>query len=135
MNSLNSILVEGNLVRDPDSKVLPSGNQVCDFTLASNRYYKNSEAGLEKEVSYFDVEAWSRLGASCAQYLKKGRGVRVVGRLKQDRWVDPEGKQKAKVKIVAEHVEFKAQKQDVKKEEEETAVQEEVDEASTVSVF
>ena len=38
MNSLNSILVEGNLVRDPDSKVLPSGNQVCDFTLASNRY-------------------------------------------------------------------------------------------------
>jgi single-strand DNA-binding protein len=135
MNSLNSILVEGNLVRDPDSKVLPSGNQVCDFTLASNRYYKNIDAGLEKEVSYFDVEAWSRLGASCAQYLKKGRGVRVVGRLKQDRWVDPEGKQKARVKIVAEHVEFKAQKQGDKKEEDAETVQEEVDEASTVSVF
>ncbi len=135
MNSLNSILVEGNLVRDPDSKVLPSGNQVCDFTLASNRFYKNGDTGMEKEVSYFDVEAWSRLGASCAQYLKKGRGVRVVGRLKQDRWVDPEGKQRAKVKIVAEHVEFKAQKQGAKKEEEEDSVQEEADETSTVSVF
>lgn len=134
MNSLNSILVEGNLVRDPDSKVLPSGNQVCDFTLASNRFYKNGDSGMEKEVSYFDVEAWSRLGASCAQYLKKGRGVRVVGRLKQDRWVDPEGKQKAKVKIVAEHVEFKAQKQGIKKDEEDT-VQEEAEESSAVSVF
>lgn len=123
------------MVRDPDSKVLPSGNQVCDFTLASNRFYKNGDTGMEKEVSYFDVEAWSRLGASCAQYLKKGRGVRVVGRLKQDRWVDPEGKQRAKVKIVAEHVEFKAQKQGAKKEEEEDSVQEEADETSTVSVF
>ncbi len=135
MNSLNSILVEGNLVKDPDSKVLPSGNQVCDFTLASNRYYKNGEAGLEKEVSYFDVEAWSRLGASCAQYLKKGRGVRVVGRLKQDRWIDPEGKQKARVKIVAEHVEFKAQKQGVKKEGDEESLQEEAEETSVASVF
>jgi single-strand DNA-binding protein len=110
MNSLNSILVEGNLVRDPATKTLPSGNQVCDFTLATNRYYKAGEQGLEEEVSYFDVEAWSRLGTTCAQYLKKGRGVRVVGRLKQDRWMDPEGKQKAKVKIVAEHVEFSPKK-------------------------
>lgn len=60
-------------------------------------------------MSYFDVEAWSRLGSTCAQYLKKGRGVRVVGRLKQDRWIDPDGKPRAKVKIVAEHVEFKPQ--------------------------
>jgi len=110
MNSLNSILVEGNLVKDPATKTLPSGNQVCAFTLATNRYYKAGEQGLEEEVSYFDVEAWSRLGTTCSQYLKKGRGVRVVGRLKQDRWTDTEGKQKAKVKIVAEHVEFSPKK-------------------------
>ena len=111
MNSLNSILVEGNLVRDPAVKTTPTGSQVCDFTLATNRFYKSGEEGFEKEVSYFDIEAWSRLGAACSQNLKKGRGVRVVGRLKQDRWIDPEGKQRARVKIVAEHVEFKAIKQ------------------------
>lgn len=110
MNSLNSILVEGNLTRDPSTKTLPSGNQVCEFSLATNRVYKNGEEGFNKEVSYFDVEAWSRLGAACAQNLSKGRGVRVVGRLKQDRWVDPDGKPKARVKIVAEHVEFKPAK-------------------------
>lgn len=117
MNQLNSILVEGNLVKDPSTRTLPSGSQVCAFTLASNRNYKNSSQVYEEEVSYFDVEAWARLGSACAQHLKKGRGVRVVGRLKQDRWLDLDGKHKAKVKIVAEHVEFKPQK----KEEEKSA--------------
>lgn len=111
MNNLNSILLEGNLVRDPDSRSTPGGSTVCGFTLASDRNYKNAQDVYEKEVSYFDVEAWSKLGAACAQYLTKGRGVRVVGRLKQDRWTDSDGKQRAKVKIVAEHVEFKPQKQ------------------------
>jgi single-strand DNA-binding protein len=106
VNSLNSILLEGNLVRDPESKTLATGTQVCNFTVASDRFYKQSE-GTEKEVSYFDVEAWSRLGLACSQNLKKGRGVRVVGRLKQDRWTDGDGKMKSRVMIVAEHVEFK----------------------------
>jgi single-strand DNA-binding protein len=106
MNSLNSILLEGNLVRDPESKALSAGSQVCNFCVASDRFYKQADS-TEKEVSYFDVEAWSKLGLTCSQNLKKGRGVRVVGRLKQDRWTDPEGKTRSKVKIVAEHVEFK----------------------------
>ncbi len=107
MNHLNSILVEGNLVRDPNIRSTPSGNQVCDFTLATNRTYKVGDQKYENEVSYFDIEAWARLGAACAQNLKKGRGVRVVGRLKQDRWTDTDGKTHARVKIVAEHIEFK----------------------------
>ncbi|HWP68508.1 MAG TPA: single-stranded DNA-binding protein [Rectinemataceae bacterium] len=138
MNSLNSILVEGNVVRDPSTKTLPSGNQVCDFTLATNRFYKSGEENLEKEVSYFDIEAWSRLGTACAQNLKKGRGVRVVGRLKQDRWTDPEGKQRTKVKIVAEHVEFKPVKQEDKGDENPLPPGqegEEVEEVATPVVF
>ena len=106
MNNLNSILLEGNLVRDPEVKATPSGTPVCSFSVASNRWYKQNEQ-LEKEVSFFDVEAWSKLAQTCGETLKKGRGVRVVGRLKQDRWNDGEGKQHNKVKIVAEHVEFK----------------------------
>ncbi|HEY9055202.1 MAG TPA: single-stranded DNA-binding protein [Rectinemataceae bacterium] len=139
MNALNSILVEGNLVRDPSTKTLPSGSQVCAFTLATNRYFKSGEQGLEEEVSYFDVEAWSRLAATCSQYLKKGRGVRVVGRLKQDRWTDSEGKQKAKVKIVAEHVEFSPRKHGPQAEEsagqEAEEIQEEAEVPAEAAVF
>jgi single-strand DNA-binding protein len=106
VNSLNSILLEGNLVKDPESKTLSTGSQVCNFTVASDRFYHQND-GTEKEVSFFDVEAWAKLGIACSQNLKKGRGVRVVGRLKQDRWTDGEGKTKSRVMIVAEHVEFK----------------------------
>lgn len=118
MNHLNSILVEGNLVRDPNVRSTPSGNQVCDFTLATNRSYKVADQKYENEVSYFDIEAWARLGTACAQNLKKGRGVRVVGRLKQDRWTDTEGKAHARVKIVAEHIEFKPMSKATRPDEE-----------------
>jgi single-strand DNA-binding protein len=96
---------------------------VCSFALASNRYFKQDEE-TQKEVSYFDVTTWSRLAKVCGEYLKEGRGVRVVGRLKQDRWTNPEGQARSKVEIVAEHVEFKPQMKkdgDGKDREEKTA--------------
>ncbi|MDR0323073.1 MAG: single-stranded DNA-binding protein [Treponema sp.] len=106
MNNLNSILIEGNLVRDPMLRSTPKGTQVCMMSLASNRYYKQ-DTGFEKEVSFFDVETWARLAEACYAKGKKGRGVRVVGRLKQDRWTGTDGKTHSKVAIVAEHVEFR----------------------------
>ena len=121
MNNLNSILVEGNLVKDPELSYTPKGTAVCKFTVACNRAFKQDDQ-LQKEVSFFDVSTWTRLAEVCAEYLKKGRGVRVVGRLKQDKWSDADGKPHSRIYIVAEHVEFKPQ---VKKEGEEKADEEE----------
>jgi len=106
MNNLNNVLLEGNLVRDPEFKTSPNGTAICKFSIASNRFFKK-ENGFEKEVSFFDVETWAKLAEACNQKGKKGSGCRIVGRLKQDRWQDNEGKQRAKVVIVAEHVEFR----------------------------
>jgi single-strand DNA-binding protein len=106
VNDLNSLLVEGNMVRDPELKYTSSGTAVCTFSIASNRSWKKGEE-WEKEVSYFDCELWGKLAESIKERTTKGRGVRVIGRLKQERWSDSEGKQKSKVKIVAEHVEVK----------------------------
>jgi single-strand DNA-binding protein len=106
MNSLNSILIEGNLVRDPEISYTPKGTALCKFAIASNRSFKVEEE-YQKEVSFFTVITWTKLAERCAEYLKKGRGVRVVGRLKQDRWQGPDGKGKSKIEIIAEHVEFK----------------------------
>ena len=106
MNNLNSILIEGNLVRDPMFRTTPRGTPLCTFTLASNRFFKQ-DSGLEKEVSFFDVESWAKLAENCYNLGHKGRGVRVVGRLKQERWNGADGKAHSKVAIVAEHVEFK----------------------------
>ena len=114
MNNLNSILIEGNLVRDPLFRTTPKGTPVCTFTLASNRFFKQ-DSGLEREVGFFDVETWARLAENCNNLGRKGRGARVVGRLKQDRWNGSDGKAHSRVTIVAEHVEFRP---DFKKNEE-----------------
>ncbi|MDR1399947.1 MAG: single-stranded DNA-binding protein [Treponema sp.] len=106
MNSLNSILIEGRLVRDPLLRTTPKGYSLCTFSLASNRYYKQ-DSGFEQEVGFFDVEAWAKLAENCYHLGHKGRGVRVVGRLKQDRWSGTDGKTHSRVSIVAEHVEFR----------------------------
>ncbi len=124
MNSLNSILVEGNLVRDPVLSQTPKGTPVCSFSVASNRFFR-AENETQKEVSFFDVEVWSKLAENCADTLKKGRGVRVVGRLKQDRWTDGEGKNHSRVKIIGEHVEFKPEFTAKKEKEEAMAIAEE----------
>jgi len=129
MNNLNSILIEGNLVRDAEYKTTPKGTAICKFPIASNRYYKQ-DFGMEKEVSFFDVESWGKLADSVNKLGKKGRGVRVVGRLKQERWQGSEGKAMARVIIVAEHVEFRPEfkkKSTAEEETEEAEVSESVE--------
>ena len=129
MNNLNSILIEGNLVRDPLLRATPKGTQVCSFTLASNRFYKQ-DSGLEKEVGFFDVETFARLAENCYNMGHKGRGVRVVGRLKQDRWNGSDGKSHSKISIVAEHVEFRPE---FKKEESAEPVSSLIEQASSLA--
>jgi len=120
MNNLNSILIEGNLIRDPQTRTTTNGTTVCTFSIANNKYYKKGEL-LEKEVSFFDVETWSKLAEACYAKGKKGRGVRIVGRIKQERWNDKEGKTRSRVILVAEHVEFRPES----KKQDETVQQEE----------
>ncbi len=105
-NNLNSVIVEGNLTKDADFDSTQKGTGFCTFSVATNRYFKSGEE-IQHEVSYFDVEAWGKLADSCRSLLVKGSGVRVVGRLKQDRWNSEDGKAKSRVKIVAEHIEAK----------------------------
>jgi single-strand DNA-binding protein len=120
MNNLNSILIEGNFVRDPEFRSTAKGTSICTFAIASNRYFKQN-SGFEKEASYFNVEAWAKLAESCYHHGHKGRGVRIVGRLKQEHWNDREGKAQSRVVIVAKHVEFRPEYAERKEEAVENA--------------
>jgi single-strand DNA-binding protein len=106
MNSLNSVLVEGNLADDPELKTLESGAKAAIFKVESMRFF-NQDGERKSEASFFEVEVWNKTAELVAKTLKKGKGVRVVGRLKQDRWADKDGVNHSKVKIVGESVEFK----------------------------
>lgn len=107
MDDFNSIVLEGNIVRDPESRETTKGVPICMFSIAVNKNYRTNQGERRQEVSFFDIETWGAMASSCASYCTKGRGIRVVGRLKQNRWQDTEGKNHSKIKIVAEHVDFK----------------------------
>ncbi len=106
MNNLNSILVEGNLTHDPDVNVTGNGTSVCNFSVATNRFYRNKEKEVVQETLFLAVESWGNLAETCGTYLSKGKKVRVVGRLKQNRWKNEEGEDKERYVVVAEHVDF-----------------------------
>jgi len=126
-STLNSILIDGNLTRDPELRSTPKGTKVCKFGLANNRFYEVDGEKVQ-EVSFFDVETWSRLAEACGEHLVKGRGVRVIGRLKQDRWKNEQGENRSRIKIVAEHVVFKPQIKGGTEEDIEEGVQYDLDE-------
>ena len=110
MNNLNSILLEGNLTCDPELRYTPSdgpspGTPLCTLVVSSVRTYKLDGERTE-EVSFVEAVTAGKLATVCAEHLSKGRGVRLVGRIKQERWEDTEGNARSKVVIVAEHVEF-----------------------------
>jgi single-strand DNA-binding protein len=112
MASFNRVVLMGNLTRDPDFKQLSSGQAVCKLSLASNRQFKNKQSGaMVQEVCYIDIDVWGAQAESCRQYLQKGRGVLVEGRLKLDSWEDAEGKTRSKHSIVADRVVFLASQQ------------------------
>jgi single-strand DNA-binding protein len=107
MNQLNSLILEGNITREPEFRETPHGCKVCKIPLAVNRYYKNNEGVGVEEVSYFNIEAFGKIAEYCQTHSEKGRGMRVVGRLKQDRWKTADGKNTSSISIIAEHIEFK----------------------------
>lgn len=103
----NKVQIAGNLTRDPELRYTPKGTAIAKIGLAVNRVWTN-EAGEKKEdVTFIDVDVFGRTAENCGQYLKKGRGVFVEGRLKLDSWDDKQtGAKRTRLGVVAESVQF-----------------------------
>jgi single-strand DNA-binding protein len=117
VNNLNSILIEGNLTEDLVLEKTAKGTPVCNFTIASTRYYK-SETGIEKEEGYFSIQVCGKLAEQAVTLGHQGRGVRVVGRLKQERLNGSNGQAQTRIVIIAEHIKFRPESETSHKEAE-----------------
>ena len=106
MNQLNQIILEGTLVRDAEL-VQADGFEVLKASISVERFYKNAIGETVKEVSYFDIETYGILAERIGSKCKKGRVIRIVGCLKQDKWKGSDGKEHSRVWIVAEHIDLK----------------------------
>ena len=99
--SINTVVVSGNLTRDPELRSLPSGTTVCELGIAVNERNKNPQTNeWEDRPNYFDVTVWGGMGEWAARSLQKGAGVTIEGRLRWEQW-EREGEKRSKIKIVA----------------------------------
>jgi single-strand DNA-binding protein len=105
--NLNRTLLMGRLTRDPETRYTPKGTAVTDISIAINRVIGGEEGERREEVTYVDVTLWGRQAEVAQQYLTKGRGVFIEGRLQLDTWDDKQtGQKRSKLKVVGETVEF-----------------------------
>lgn len=104
---LNKTFLFGNLTRDPEMRSLPNGNKVTSFSLATNRVYKDANGAKQEQVEYHNVVVFGRQAETSAQYLKKGQGVLIEGRIQTRSWDDKTtGEKKYRTEIVADAVQF-----------------------------
>lgn len=105
---LNKVQLYGNLTRDPEVKALPSGQQVANFSIATNRSYKDKNGARQEQTEYHNVVAFGRTAEVIAQYMKKGRPIFVEGRLQTRSW-DKDGAKQYRTEIIAESFQFGAE--------------------------
>ena len=103
---LNRALLIGNLTRDPELKALPSGNQVTNFGIATNRVYRDRDGNKQETTEFHNIVVFGRQAETCAQYLKKGQSVLIEGRIQTRSWDGQDGQKRYRTEIVADRVQF-----------------------------
>ena len=110
MPNFNKVLLMGNLTREPELRATPSGTAVCQFGLAVNRIYNNSNGERQEETTFVDVEAWGRQAETISKYVTKGNPLFIEGRLKLDTGENKEGEKRSKMKVVLENMQLISQR-------------------------
>lgn len=104
---VNKVILYGNLTRDPELKALPSGSQVAEFSIATNRVYKDKNGAKQEEVDFHNIVSFGKQAEVINQYLKKGRPIFIEGRIRTRSWESKDGTGKRyKTEIVLENFQF-----------------------------
>ncbi|HUI29985.1 MAG TPA: single-stranded DNA-binding protein [Candidatus Acidoferrales bacterium] len=106
MPEMNSVIIAGNLTRDPVFRETTNGTPVVNFTVASNRKFRDSGNQWQEDVCYVGVVAWNKLADSCRDKLKKGNAVLVDGELQSRNWKTDDGHHRSIVEIKARRIQF-----------------------------
>lgn len=103
---INKAIIYGNLTRDPELKSLPSGTSVCEFGVATNRVWKDKNGSRQESTDYHNIVIFGRQAELVKQYLRKGSGVFVEGRIQTRSWDAQDGTKRYRTEIVADRIQF-----------------------------
>lgn len=104
-NNVNTVVITGNLTREPELRETSNGRSVCELRVAVNTNFKSGDK-WESKPNYFQVNTWGGLAENCNKYLQKGSPIAVSGRLEWQKWESKEGGLNSRVVIVADNVQF-----------------------------
>lgn len=96
----------GNLTRDPELRVTPSGFSICKFGIAVNRTFTTQDGNQREETTFVDIDAFGKQGEVIAKYFNRGKPILVEGRLRLDQWETNTGDKRSKLGVVLERFEF-----------------------------
>ena len=102
--SLNKCMIIGNLGRDPEMRYTPSGQAVTQFTVATNRSWRDQQDEWQEETEWFRVVVWGQQAERTAERLRKGNKVYVEGRIQTRQWEDQTGQKRYTTELIANQV-------------------------------
>lgn len=102
---LNTVSLQGRMVRDPELRRTNSGKAVTSFTLACDRDFKNQQTG-EKEVDFIECVAWGGTAEMVEKYFHKGQMAVATGRLQLRDWTDKNGQKRRQAEILVNNIYF-----------------------------
>jgi single-strand DNA-binding protein len=104
MYSLNRATIIGNVTAAPETRTIPSGQTVCNFSVATNRSWTGTDGQKQDSSEFHNIVAWRKLAEICGQYLDKGRKVYVEGHLQTRSWDGQDGVKRYRTEIVADNM-------------------------------
>jgi single-strand DNA-binding protein len=106
MASVNKVILIGNLGKDPETRYLPSGDAVSNFSIATTEKFKDKSGAMQEHTEWHRISFFGRQAEIAGEYLKKGSPVYVEGRIRTRKWQDKEGQDRYTTEIVGDRMQL-----------------------------
>lgn len=106
MASVNKAIIIGNLGKDPEMRYMPSGDAICNFSLATTDSWKDKNGEKQEKTEWHRISMFGKLAEIAGEYLKKGSQVYVEGRIQTRKWTNKEGQDQYTTEIVADKMQM-----------------------------
>lgn len=104
---VNKVILVGNLGKDPDTRYMPSGSAVTNFSIATSESWKDKQTGEQKDrTEWHNISMFGRLAEIAAEYLRKGSQVYIEGKLRTRKWQDKSGNDRYTTEVVADEMQM-----------------------------
>ncbi len=111
MASVNKVILVGNLGRDPETRYMPDGAAITNFSIATTEQWKDKAGDKQEKTEWHRISTFQRLAEIAGEYLKKGSQVYIEGRLQTRKWTDKDGVEKFTTEIIADKMQMLGSRQ------------------------